>query len=79
MPRISGEKVLEVRGGLVIFDHHFRFSVPMHPNLLELDLRSLMRGVKDIVMGGVDSFGELVGGEMPAQVIGTACGHVNRA
>jgi hypothetical protein len=31
---ISGEKLLEVRSGLVGFDDHFSFSISMHPDLL---------------------------------------------
>ena len=50
---ISGEKLLEVRSGLVAFDDNLCLTTPVHPDLLQFDFRGFVRGVKNIVMGGV--------------------------
>ena len=67
--KLSGEKFFKVRGGLIAFDDHFCFSVPMHPDLLQFDLGRFVRGVKDIVVGGVDLLCKLVGCEVTSQVV----------
>ncbi len=45
MSGISGEELLEVGGGLVIFNDNVGLAVPTHPHLFELNLRGFVRRV----------------------------------
>ena len=45
MSGISGEELLEVGGGLVIFNDNVGLAVPTHSDLFELNLRGFVRRV----------------------------------
>jgi hypothetical protein len=62
MSGISGEELLEVGGGLVIFNDNVGLAVPAHSDLFEFNLRSFVRGVENIVVGSIELLGEFIGG-----------------
>ena len=53
---------MEVGGGFVIFNDNVGLAVPTHSDLLEFNLRSFVRSVEDVVVGGVELFGKFIGG-----------------
>ncbi|MFO0006086.1 MAG: hypothetical protein ACK559_33680, partial [bacterium] len=68
-----------VRRRAVIGHDRGRFSIPMHADLFDGNFRGLVRGIQNIVVGGVDPLGKLVGGEMSAEMVGPSGGDMNGA
>ena len=66
---ISGEEVLKVGRRLIFLDEDGGVAVAVHPSLVEHDLRSFMGRVKNVVVSGVDFFGELIRGKVAPEVI----------
>ncbi len=66
---ISGEEVLKVGRRLIFLDEDGCVAVAVHPSLVEHDLRGFVGRVKNIVVSGVDSFGELIRGKVAPEVI----------
>ena len=62
MSGISGEELLEVGGGLVIFNDNVGLAVPTHSDLFEFNLWGFVRRVENIVVGGVELLGKFIGG-----------------
>ena len=71
---ISGEEALEVRRRLIFLDENGGLAIAVHPSLMELNLRSFMRCVKNIIVSGVDFFGKLIRGKVaPEMIRATRC------
>ena len=66
---ISGEEALEVGRRLIFLDENGSLTIAVHPSLMEMNLRSFMRCVKNIIVSGVDLFGELIRGKVTPEVI----------
>ncbi len=66
---ISGEEVLKVGRRLIFLDEDGCVAVAVHPSLVEHDLRGFVGRIKNIVVSGVDSFGELIRGKVASEVI----------
>ena len=54
------DEILYVGRRFVIFDQDVGFSVAMHADLCDPNLRSFMRGEKNVVVGRVRVLGELI-------------------
>ena len=61
---ISGEEALKVGRRLIFLDEDGCVAVAMHPSLVKLNLGSFMGRVKNIVVSGVDLFGEFIRGKV---------------
>ena len=71
---ISGEEALKVGRRLIFLDEDGCVAVPMHPSLVELNLRSFMGRVKNIVMSSVNLFGKLIRSKVAPEVVrATGC------
>ena len=79
MSGISGEELLEVGGGFVIFNDNVGLAIPTHPYLFEFNLRSFVRGVENIVVGSIELLGEFIWGYVTAQMIRATCGDMDCA
>lgn len=66
---ISGEEALEVGRRLIFLDENGGLAIAVHPSLMEMNLRSFMRCVKNVIVSGVDLFGELIRGKVTPEVI----------
>ena len=66
---ISGEEALKVGRRLIFLDEDGCVAVAPHPSLVEHDLRGFMGRIKNIVVSGVDLFGELIRGKVAPKVI----------
>ena len=66
---ISGEEALKVGCGLIFLDEDGCVAVAMHPSLVEHDLRGFVGRVKNIVVSGVNLFGELIRGKVASKMI----------
>jgi hypothetical protein len=66
MSGISGEELLEVGGGFVIFNDNVGLAVPTHSDLFEFNLWGFVRRVENIVVGGVELLGKFIRGQVSA-------------
>ena len=66
---ISGEEALKVGSRLIFLDENSGVAIAVHPSLVELNLRSFMGRIKNVVVSGVDLFGELIWGKVAPEVI----------
>ena len=74
---ISGEEALKVGSRLIFLNENSGLAIAVHPSLVEHDLRSFMGRIKNIVVSGVDLFGELIRGKVAPEVVRATRCHVD--
>ena len=73
------EEAVEIVRRLEIFNQDLRFAIAGHPGLGHQDPGRLLRGKKDVVMGGIFVVGKILRGQRAPEMVAAAGGDMDCA